>query len=84
MHNREGTVIQVRRIVQHQNYDDRAIDWDFSLLELEHDIILSRSAQPVKLPKQSEKTPDQTHCIVTGWGNTQVYLVKKKNEYHYV
>lgn len=74
-HNRGGTIIQVRRIVQHQNYDDRAIDYDFSLLELENDIKLGLNAQAVKLPKQSERIPDQTHCIVTGWGNTQVTYI---------
>lgn len=70
-HASDGVVHTVKRIVQHQNFSYQTIDWDYSLLELDSDISLSQSAQPVNLPAQSERIADKTECLVTGWGTTQ-------------
>lgn len=71
-HASDGTIHTVKRIVQHQNFSYQTIDWDYSLLELDSDITLTRNAQPVKLPQQSQTVADKTECLVTGWGSTQV------------
>lgn len=66
-----GVVIQVERIIQHENFDYYTIDFDFSLLELETALVFSDQIQPIALPSQDEPVDDDTLCIISGWGNTQ-------------
>jgi len=70
-HAANGTLVNVARIVQHQNFSFYTIDWDFSLLELETDLTFDSTTQPIRLARQGKQYPDNTPCIVTGWGNTQ-------------
>lgn len=71
-HANNGTLINVARIIQHQNFSFYNIDYDFSLLELATNITFDSTMKPIKLPKRNKQYPDDTPCIVTGWGNTQV------------
>lgn len=71
-HSNSGDLIQVKKLVQHPQFNMDNIDYDFSLLKLETIIALSASKKPVSLPKQSEEVPDNTNCLVSGWGDTQV------------
>nr|P35037.5 RecName: Full=Trypsin-3; Flags: Precursor [Anopheles gambiae] len=66
-----GTVVRVARVLEHPNYDDSTIDYDFSLMELESELTFSDVVQPVSLPDQDEAVEDGTMTIVSGWGNTQ-------------
>lgn len=77
-HAANGTLIDVARIVQHQNFSFFTIDYDFSLLELAESISFDSTRKPIKLPRQGKQYPDDTPCLVTGWGNTQVnYYIRK-------
>uniref|UniRef100_A0A3F2YXL9 trypsin n=1 Tax=Anopheles funestus TaxID=62324 RepID=A0A3F2YXL9_ANOFN len=66
-----GTVVRVARTLEHPNYDDNTIDYDYSLLELESELTFSDLVQPVALPEQDEAVEDGTMTTVSGWGNTQ-------------
>uniref|UniRef100_A0A1Q3FSN3 trypsin n=1 Tax=Culex tarsalis TaxID=7177 RepID=A0A1Q3FSN3_CULTA len=66
-----GTVIPVKRIVQHPSYDSVTIDYDYSLLELQRAIRLGKNAMVVELPAQDEPVTDGTLSLISGWGNTQ-------------
>ena len=70
-HARNGTVAKVKQIYTHKNFNLQKIDWDYSLLELTEEISYDDLKQSVELPEQDEITPDNTPCLVTGWGNTQ-------------
>lgn len=70
-HAENGTLIDVARIVQHQNFSFYTIDYDFSLLELATNLTFDSTMRPIRLPKQDRQFPDDTPCIVSGWGNTQ-------------
>jgi trypsin len=66
-----GALIPVREIIQHEKFDFFTIDYDFSLLKLVTQLKISELIKPVALPLQNEEVPDNTLCLVTGWGNTQ-------------
>jgi len=70
-HAANGTIINISRIVQHANFSFYNIDYDFSLLELETDLTFDSTTKPIKLPRQGKEYPDNTPCLVAGWGNTQ-------------
>lgn len=66
-----GVVIQVQKIIQHEQFDYFTIDYDFSLLRLVKSIKFNELISAVALPEQDEAVDDETLCIVSGWGNTQ-------------
>ncbi|KFB42846.1 trypsin [Anopheles sinensis] len=66
-----GTVVPVKRVVEHPGYNPTTIDYDFSLLELESEVTFSEVVRPVALPEQDEPVEDGTLTTVSGWGNTQ-------------
>lgn len=66
-----GVTVQVEEIIQHEDFDYNAIDWDFSLLRLAESLNFTDSIQAVLLPEQDEEVEDGTLCIVTGWGLTR-------------
>ncbi|XP_058837336.1 trypsin 5G1-like [Topomyia yanbarensis] len=68
-----GSVIYVKRSVQHPLYDWLAeADYDFSLLELEQELPLDEQLYPVELPMQDEPVDDGLCVQVSGWGATSV------------
>ncbi|XP_035693354.1 trypsin-like [Branchiostoma floridae] len=62
--------IQVKRVVQHEDYDDRTIDNDIALLELETPITIGSHVGTVNLPDAESDVSGGTTCTVTGWGRT--------------
>uniref|UniRef100_A0A182QTY3 trypsin n=1 Tax=Anopheles farauti TaxID=69004 RepID=A0A182QTY3_9DIPT len=52
-------------------YPGVAIDFDYSLLELETELTFNDKVQPIALPEQDEAIEDGTLTTVSGWGNTQ-------------
>lgn len=70
-HRSGGTVIPIKRIVQHKRYNSRTVDYDYSLLELSEPVTYTDVIQAVDLPPASLTIPDGTDCIVSGWGETQ-------------
>jgi len=63
-----GTVISVKKIFTHKDYDPLTNNNDIALLELNNDA----SVTPVKIitPSQSELNAPGVLSTVTGWGNT--------------
>ncbi|XP_031638810.1 polyserase-2-like [Contarinia nasturtii] len=71
LYSKGGEIHKVKRIVQHENYNSKTIDYDFSLLELQESIEFNEYAKTVALPNQEEeKLADNTMTLVTGWGDT--------------
>lgn len=66
-----GTLIDVARIIQHEDFSYYNIDYDFSLLELAKNLTYGSRVQSIGLPEQDQEYPDDTQAFVTGWGNTQ-------------
>lgn len=67
-HQSGGTVIRVRRIVQHRSYSPSTTDYDFSLLLLAKPLTIGEGVHPISLPSASTTVADGTKCMVTGWG----------------
>ncbi|KAJ6648503.1 Trypsin-1, partial [Pseudolycoriella hygida] len=70
-HASNGTVTEVARIIQHPNFSFYTLNFDFALIELKTSLIFDSTMQPIELPEQDYDYPDDTPCIVSGWGNTQ-------------
>ncbi|XP_058835106.1 trypsin-1-like [Topomyia yanbarensis] len=66
-----GLLLGLERVVQHPEYDSGTIDYDFSLLQLEQDLLFNENNQAIELPEQDEELSDGALCRVSGWGNTQ-------------
>ncbi|XP_027025998.2 suppressor of tumorigenicity 14 protein homolog isoform X1 [Tachysurus fulvidraco] len=59
---------QIRRIVQHTQYDQFTSDYDIALLELSAPVFFNDLVQPVCVPAPSHAFTSGTSCFVTGWG----------------
>lgn len=59
---------QIRRIVQHAQYDQFTSDYDIALLELSAPVFFNDLVQPVCVPAPSHAFTSGTNCFVTGWG----------------
>lgn len=71
--------MNVKRIVQHPQFNYGTIDYDYSLLELEEALPFSESIGSIALPKASDDARVGTLCIVSGWGNTQSISESRTN-----
>lgn len=67
-----GSIVNVRGMIIHPNFDLNTLDYDFGLLELEKPLIFNENISAIRLPQQDEPIPDSTYCKVTGWGETLV------------
>lgn len=68
--NQGGTVYKVKRIIQHEKFDPRTMDFDFSLLELTEEIEFNENARAIALANEQDEIEVDTICLVTGWGDT--------------
>lgn len=83
-----GEIYDVKRIIEHPNYNKENNDNDIALLELTSPINTYYSNQIINLPSKSDyeelNKPDKS-VIVSGWGATSVYgdvypeILKKGN-----
>ncbi|CAL4105920.1 unnamed protein product, partial [Meganyctiphanes norvegica] len=66
--------VNVRRVVDHPNYNNKTQDNDFSLLELATPVdleIIDPDIRPICLPSASNPTENEgVTAIITGWGTT--------------
>ncbi|KAJ3659654.1 hypothetical protein Zmor_011331 [Zophobas morio] len=65
-----GQVVNVARIYQNPNYNDRLIDYNISVLQLSSALTLNSDVAAVGLPSASTSWPAGTTSLVTGWGST--------------
>lgn len=63
--------MSVKRVVIHERWSFRTIDFDYSLLELSEPVTFSEQVQPIELPSVDEVILDESACQVSGWGNTK-------------
>lgn len=64
-----GELISIREIILHPKYDNRTVDYDFSLLQLSWPITIGNNSQVIPLPKKNEPVFENTTCMVSGWGD---------------
>lgn len=63
-----GTVIKVKRTIEHEKYSSSRHDYDYALIELEEPLKFTKTIQAVALPEKDVAVPDGTTCLVSGWG----------------
>lgn len=71
LRNKNGVVIQVKKINQHPKYNALSNNNDISILELESPLILGTTIKPINLPALGEDVPAGITGVVTGWGKDQ-------------
>lgn len=71
LHGRDGGLFDVKKVVQHEKYNRKNVDYDFSLIELETPLELDETKRAIKLHNFDEVFPDESMALVSGWGNTQ-------------
>lgn len=64
-----GTVYKLKRAIQHEKFNLKKVDYDFTLLELKDKIKFNDQVQPVALPNASFELKDNSTCFVSGWGS---------------
>lgn len=63
-----GSVIKIKQIIPHPNYDSTSINIDFALLELLETLNFTDKIQPIALSDADTVIEDDTLSLVTGWG----------------
>uniref|UniRef100_A0A4W3JXA0 Peptidase S1 domain-containing protein n=1 Tax=Callorhinchus milii TaxID=7868 RepID=A0A4W3JXA0_CALMI len=61
----------IKRLIQHEQYDDTTLNYDITLLELSAPIAFNENIQPVCLPSSSHVFPAGKSCHIVGWGAKQ-------------
>ncbi|XP_039451329.1 trypsin-2-like [Culex pipiens pallens] len=64
-----GRLVPVLSIHVHPNYDDRDLQFDYTLLELDETLEFGETVQPIELATEEPK--DGELSLVSGWGQTQ-------------
>ncbi|EDW12627.1 trypsin-7 [Drosophila mojavensis] len=67
---RNGQLLRIKKIVNHEKFNHLNYDYDISLLQLQEPIEFDETKQAVKLPKQGQEFKDGEMCYVSGWGDT--------------
>ncbi|XP_034669584.1 trypsin-1 [Drosophila subobscura] len=77
---RSGELLRVKQIVQHAKFNFSNVDYDFSLLQLQHPIKFDETKKAIKLPEPEteQQLMDGETCFVSGWGNTQNLLESRE------
>uniref|UniRef100_S4RCE1 Corin, serine peptidase n=1 Tax=Petromyzon marinus TaxID=7757 RepID=S4RCE1_PETMA len=69
---------KVRRIIRHERFSARTLDYDVALVELREEVWENPHVQPACLPHRGVGVPDDTYCVITGWGVTSAKVVPSK------
>lgn len=75
---RNGQLLRLAKIVQHEKFNFTNVDYDFSLLQLQHPIEFDETRKAIKLPEAEQMFVDGDPCFVSGWGNTQNLLESRE------
>lgn len=65
-----GSLIDVKQIVQHENWNPDDIDFDYALYELGESLNFTDKVKPIALPSKSEVLLPGSLCDLSGWGVT--------------
>lgn len=71
LHNANGSLVGIRNIIIHPNYNSETEDYDIALIHLNTSLDFDATQRPIALPAQHEPIADGTNCSVTGWGITK-------------
>uniref|UniRef100_H2ZSM9 Peptidase S1 domain-containing protein n=1 Tax=Latimeria chalumnae TaxID=7897 RepID=H2ZSM9_LATCH len=63
-----GTVVNINRIIVHENYDTNTNDYDVAVLELSSPVAFDDNIQPVCLPSAEQTFDVGITCTISGWG----------------
>lgn len=63
-----GSIIKLKRYVQHEKYNPMITDFDYSLLELAEPLTFNKAIRAITLPDADTRIADGTKCRVSGWG----------------
>nr|AAT66251.1 chymotrypsin precursor [Mayetiola destructor] len=74
-----GSMVNIKQIVQHENWNQLSIDFDYALFELSEPLNFTDKVKPIALPSKYETLPDGTLCQLSGWGKT--YNDNEPNNY---
>lgn len=72
---RNGVKKLVKRIIRHEKYNHTDQNYDIALLELSSPLKYSESIRPIALPSANQSFPDHLMCLVSGWGDTQSFIL---------
>lgn len=64
-----GISVDVKRIVNHENYSYVNRDYDIALVELAEVLNFTERIQSIQLSGEDDNIPDGALCRTSGWGN---------------
>lgn len=73
-YSRNGQLLRIQNIVQHEKFNYSSVDYDFALLQLQDPIEFDKTKKAVQLPAEDAVFNDGDMCYVSGWGTTQNVL----------
>ncbi|XP_044737119.1 trypsin-3-like [Chrysoperla carnea] len=65
-----GVVRDIKRIFDHELWNDQTIDYDVSLIVLTESLPFSSSISAITLPEENEYLEAEELAVITGWGTT--------------
>jgi trypsin len=66
--NRGGELFNVEKIFNHENYNHRMTDYDFSVIKISKSFSFSNNVKAIKLPYANENVDVGITAVVSGWG----------------
>lgn len=66
---KEGQVINIKRTINHKNYNISNLENNLSIVELEEPIVFNEKAKKIDLPESNEDFIGKLGTV-TGWGGT--------------
>lgn len=65
-HAKDGVVHAVKRVIEHEKFNRRNLDYDYALIELVEPLNFTNVIKTVALA--DSPVADGTPCVVSGWG----------------
>ncbi|KAJ8262224.1 hypothetical protein GJAV_G00163990 [Gymnothorax javanicus] len=60
---------KVKNVIVHPRYNRAVVDFDISVVELDHEVEETSYVRPVCLPHRGQLPKPDTYCYITGWGH---------------
>lgn len=76
-HQKGGSIVQVKRLIQNEKYNSTQHDYDFGLIELTDKLNFSNNIQSIALPTTKDDVKNGTICSVYSWGNLPLRIIRK-------
>lgn len=79
--NQDGSIIDIKKFVEHKDYNSDTTDYDFSLIKLAEPLNFTDKIQPISLPDADIVIADDSLALVTGWGELKNYSFEIHQKY---